>query len=211
MRLFSRIATLQGPPADTVDWATRVCAFVNQNSDLDVTLWQGLYGYPLGTVIWSAAVEGRADLLANQMALMGNDGYQTLLAEAAQYTSPQGAYDVLRNLVHGTPSDEPPPVGAAAQIVTATPAEGKLVEAMGWGVEIADMYGSISGANVALFADAYGKFGQMTWIALFDNIAGADTGEDALMASADYVSAIDGAAGLFVPASGEQRLIIRSA
>ncbi|GEM_PF-687068 len=212
MRLFSRIATLQGPPADVGAWAVEMTELVNDSTDLDISLWQGSFGYPMGTVIWSTIVEGRAQLMEGQAQLMANPAYHELGSRAAEWASPFGAQDTLRNLVHATQEPSgPPPVGSVSNVVTATPNNGKLADAMAWGVEVADLYTSITGAGVGFLADAYGTFGQMTWIAGFDTPAAADEAEDKLNASADYMAAINSAGDLFVPGSGEQRMIVRVA
>lgn len=166
----------------------------------------------MGTVIWSAIVEGRAQLMESQAQLMATPGYHELAARAGEWASPFGAHDTLRNLVHATQEPGgPPEVGSVSNVVTATPNNGKLAEAMAWGVEVADLYTSITGAGVGFLADAYGTFGQMTWLAGFDNAAAADEAEDKLNASAEYMGAINSAGDLFVAGSGEQRMIVRVA
>jgi hypothetical protein len=104
-----------------------------------------------------------------------------------------------------------PPVGSAAEIVTAAPAVGKIGEAMAWGVAMADRVAALTGSNSAFAADAYGAFGQMTWMSIYADAAAVDAAAEATMADAEYMAAIDGAGELFQPGSGQRGLITRVA
>ena len=62
MHLFSRLGVVNGGPVETLEWAVNITTRVNQAMDVDVSLWQGQFGYPLGTLAWTALVESRAQL-----------------------------------------------------------------------------------------------------------------------------------------------------
>ena len=81
MHLFSRVATLTGGPVEPVEWAVGITGKVNEIMDVEVSLWQGVFGYPLGTVAWSAMVESRAHL-AEQTAKLAADSTFLELAGA---------------------------------------------------------------------------------------------------------------------------------
>jgi hypothetical protein len=162
MPLYSRVATLTGGPVEPVEWAVDITGKVNQIMDVEVSLWQGVFGYPLGTVAWSAMVESRAQL-AEQTAKLAADSAFLDLAGAGQAFATTPFEDVLRSIVHMTREPEgSPPMGGWAEVTTATPAEGKIGEAMAWGVEIADAYTAATGTGCAFLADDYGTFGQVT-------------------------------------------------
>jgi hypothetical protein len=119
------------------------------------------YGYPLGTLAWTASSSPRA-LAAATAGLLADDGYYDLIEQAADLIDQPGE-DLLRQLVHGEPG-EPPPVGAVATVTTATALVDRMAEAVGWGVEIAQHVTSVTGTPVAVFTHAFGQMGGMTWI-----------------------------------------------
>lgn len=211
MHLFSRVATLTGGVRRPLEWATEVTAQVNSTIDLEVSLWTANFGFPVGTVSWSAMVESRQQLADETAKLMGDDDYLSMVEKGQEFaTTP--AEDHLRTVVHMTSEPEgAAPVGSAAEIITAAPAGGKIGEAMTWGVGMADRFASVTGADSAFMADAYGSFGQMTWISVFPDAAAVEAAAEATMADADYMAAVDGAGELFQPGSGQRGLVTRMA
>ena len=92
---------------------------------------------------------------------------------------------------------------SAATVITATPAEGKIASALAWGVEVTTLFSNITGTPASFFADAYGPFGQLTWMATHADLAAADAAEAALQANPDYLRSIDGAGDLLVRRKGK--------
>ena len=211
MHMFSRVGTLMGGVRRPLEWATEITEKVNSIVDLDVTMWTGSFGYPVGTVAWSAMVESRQHLADQTAKLVVDDGYLTLVEKGQEFaTTP--LEDHLRTVVHMTAEPEgPPPIGAAAEIITATAATGQIGEAMAWGVSITDKVAAITGADSVFLADAYGTFGQMTWMSVFDDAAAVEAAAEATVADPDYLTAIDGGGDLFQPGSGQRGLVTRMA
>ncbi len=212
MHLFSRVAQIHGGPRRSIDWAMRITEKVNQLMDVDVVLWNGTLGYPGPTVAWSTIVESRAHLESQMAKTAVDDAFLDLAEEGAEFTG--GTFqDSLRSIVHMTaePAGEPPPLGAWAELVSATPAEGKLAAVMGWGVEIADQYKSITGTEVAFMVDDYGTFGQVTWASIHESAEAADVANAALMADEGYLAALDASGQLFAPSSGTRGAVSRIA
>ena len=133
MLLFSRVVTLTGKPRETISWAVGITEYVNANSELDVSLWSADFGYPLGTVAWSAVVESQVALAEGTAKLLVDDGYFDQLDNGRDFATQPGQ-DFLRELVHGEPSD-PPPLGAVASITTATALVDRMADAVGWAIE----------------------------------------------------------------------------
>lgn len=211
MHVFTRVATLTGGARRPLEWATAMTEKVNGIVELDVTLWGATFGFPVGTVAWSAMTESRQQLADQTAKLMVDEGYHGLV-EKGQEFSAAPPEDHLRTIVHMTgEAGDPPPVGGQAEIITAAPAEGRIGDAMTWGVEIADRYASVTGVDAAFLADAYGTFGQMTWMSVFEDPAAVEAAAEATMADADYMAALDDAGGLFLPGSGERGLVTRLA
>ena len=95
MLLFSvHRLTLTGSPRRALPWAVEITQYVNDHGSIPATLWAGNFGYPLGTVIWSAAVESQAALEAATAPLLADPGYLDLLDAAADLITTPG-YDVL--------------------------------------------------------------------------------------------------------------------
>lgn len=209
MYQFSRLLTLSGSPRQTLPWATEVTAHVNQHSALDVTLWGGAFGHPVGTVAWSTIVESRAALAEATAGLLADDSYMDLVEAGADFVD-SPARDVLRQLVHGTPPEEPPGIGAVAATTTAIGAA-PLGDVITWGVEMAELGSTVTGANVAFLVDAYGAFGQVTWITVMADMAAADAASEAIIGNADYLAKVAEAGEMFVPGSGQQALLTRLA
>jgi hypothetical protein len=209
--LFQRTITLRGGARKPIAWAIEMNKLVNDLGGVEVGLWSSVFGFPLGTVVWSARVDSRAALAEVTGKLMANDEYHSLVKKGQKFVDAPGQ-DTLRQLVHAESlSPTPPPVGAAATVITATANPGQIAKALAWGVEITTIYSRITGSPASFFADAYGPFGQLTWITTHADIAAADAANDALQATPDYLTSIDGAGALFVPGSGMQALATRIA
>lgn len=210
MHMFSRVSTLTGGPQRPLEWALGITERVNAVMDVDVSLWGAAFGYPGGTVAWSTLVESRAHLTEQMGKLAGDTAFVSLAEQGLEFaTTPYE--DSLRTIVHMTaePDGTPPPLGAMAELITASPAAGKIGAAMAWGVEMADRYAAVTGSGVAFLADDYGTFGQASWIVIHDDAAAADAAATALMADEAYGAAVDGGGNLFVPGSATRAAVVR--
>ncbi|MET1050363.1 MAG: hypothetical protein ABWZ55_12130 [Acidimicrobiales bacterium] len=211
MHLFSRVATLTGGPIQPIEWAANITAHVNGLMGVELSLWQGQFGYPLGTVAWSAVFESRAHLAEETSKLAGDQGFLDLVGQGQEFATTPFT-DTLRTVVHSTsePGDAPP-IGAWAELTTAAPAAGQIGAARAWGVEIADRYSAVTGTPSVFLADDYGPFGQLTWLVAHADAAAADRANEAVAGDADYVAAIDGGGGRFQPGSANRSALIRLA
>jgi hypothetical protein len=188
-------------------WAFGMTEYVNAHSDLDVTLWSGTFGYPVGTLAWSSIVESQVALAESTSTLLADDGYFDLIeqAEGMITTPPQ---DILRELVFGEPSD-PPPIGAVATITTATALVDRMADAIGWGVEIAQYVAEATATPVAMLTNVFGQMGEVAWIAVQPDLAAAETARTKLAGDADYLARLAPTKDLFVPASGHIAQVTR--
>ena len=193
-----------------VEWALAMMEKANEAGDWDVTLWTGAFGFPGGTVAWNTFVESRAELTDQIAKVAGHRGFLQA-AEMGQDYATTPYVDALRAVVHHTSPAAlaRPPIGAVAEMVTGQPAPGQIQAVRVWGVEVAELYASITGVPVAFLGDAYGPLGQVTWRAVHDSPAAADTAALALDAHPDYLDAIDDAAKMFLPASVIRTAMVR--
>jgi hypothetical protein len=211
MQMFSRMMALTGNETDAMGWATKMTAYVNDHVDRPVTAWSAGFGYPVGTVVWSAWVASHADLLTAFGGLAGDKDYDAMARAGEAFTSPP--QDSMRQLIHpaAPPDSGPPPLGSVAVVTAAVVAGGKYAEAMGWGVQVAQHVTSVSGMNTSFLADMYGTFGLVTWIGVAPDMAAADAASDKINADAEYMKMLGAVGDLFVPASGHRALFTRFA
>jgi hypothetical protein len=210
MYLFTRSVTLSGSPGRTLEYALKTAEMVNDTIDLEVALWGNVFGQPVGTFSFNTMVDGRAALGAATAALAGNPAYLEQLERGQEFAGAIPTEDILRQLVHPTElAGDGAPVGSFAEAITATPAAGQIGAAMAWGVEVSNLASGITGVPVSFWADAYGPFGQMTWLIVYPDAAAVDAANDTLNSNADYIASLDGNGALFVPGSGERALYTR--
>lgn len=212
MLLFSRVVTLGGSPRRAVPWAMEITEYVNAHSDLDVSLWSCTFGYPLGTMVWSAPVESQVALASGTAKLATDDGYFDLLEKAADLVAQPGQ-DHLREFVSGgrAVGAEPPPIGAVATVTTATALVDRMADAVGWGVDIATYVEGVTGGPVSVLTNAFGQMGEITWIGVQPDLEAAESAGAKMVADASYVGRLVATKDLFVPASGHTAQVMRLA
>jgi hypothetical protein len=207
MLLFSRVVTPSASPTKVMPWAADITQYVNANSGLQVSLWSGTFGYPIGTLIWSSFVESLAALTTETSALVGQSGYLERLDAAADMVTIPGQ-DFLRQVVYGSPSD-PPPIGAVGTVTTATALVDRMVDAVGWSVEIAQYLEGVMGNSVGVLTDVYGQMGRITWISVVADAAAADAAQAKVGADPGYLGRLPATKDLFIPGSGHVGQVTR--
>ena len=211
MIIFQRLATFQGPPDEVAPWAAEITAAVNERTDLNASLWQGLFGGPVGTFAWSALVENLTVLEASLGTLANDKAYASLVAKAKDWrTAPPE--DFLLRMVHTTGGDYVrPEVGAYAEGTVAVPADGKLADAGAFGVDIADHHSKLTHSSVLFCTSEYSAFGEMRWLALYDSAAAVDAAAEVIAKDPEYAGKLDAAGGLFVAGLSRRTLARRIA
>lgn len=211
MIIFQRMVTFEGPPQDVAPWAMEITGLANDRTELDVTLWQGAFGGPIGTLVWSSLVENLTALEAATDTLAADEGYLALLARAQDWVRTPGQDSLLR-VVHVAGGDYVRPgVGGYAEVTMATPAEGKARAAGEFGVAMADYHAEVTHASALFCSSDYGPFGELRWLALYDSAAHVDEAAQAIAKDTEYQERIDDAGDLFLEGSGTQALARRIA
>ena len=211
MQIFQRIVTFEGPPVEVAMWATEITEVVNDRTHLNTSLWQGLFGGPAGTLAWSALVDNLTALEAATDILTIDPAYLGLVAKAADWTTGPPEDSLLRMIHTAGGEYVRPGVGSYSEVTTAIPAEGKLAKAGAFGVEIADMHSQLTHASVLFCSSAYGAFGEMRWLALYDSAAAVDTAAELIMKDDDYGKLLDDAGDLFIEGAARRTLARRIA
>jgi hypothetical protein len=211
MIIFQRLVTFEGPPEEVVPWALEITEAVNARTHLNTSLWQGVFGGPVGTLAWSALVDNLTALEAATDSLSGDATYLSLAAKARDWTGTPPE-DFLLRMVHTAGGDYVrPDVGAYAEGTVAVPAEGKLAKAGAFGVEIADIHSKLTHSSVLFCTSEYGAFGEMRWLALYDSAAAVDLAAEAIAKDGDYAAKVDAAGDLFVEGLARRTLARRLA
>jgi hypothetical protein len=196
MHLYSRQGLFSGPFGELMEWATNITGHASTLIDSEIALWSAGFGAPTGTLGWSLPVDGLAGVAANNEKLMADATYHDMLDQGREWAVTGSVSDSLMQLVHGQLGEQRPPIGSVATITTAT-ITGSWSDAIGWGVEVAQLVEEITGVPLYFGSSMFGQFYDVGWIAVNADAASADANMAKLIANADYVAKLDAASQLF--------------
>lgn len=209
MYLFGRTRTIESARLrDALGFVTEITEYVKEKTDLPVSAYNTAFGLDVGTITWSTVVPSHADMSEAMGTLMSDNEYLKRVEKGAQlFTGP--AVDQLRKVVdvQGT-MDEPP---AVCQVITAEVELHNLTRAIQWSVDINHYVSGVSGLPSLFLTDAYGKFGQVTWIGGAPDMRAIDDAEEKLAVDPGYVQRIEETGDLFIHGSGQRALLTRIA
>ena len=209
MQLFSRSVMLTGPFTEVNAWASDMRQYVSDKSGREIGLWSVMFGAPLGTMAYTARVEGLADLQSIGTTLLGDPDYHAKLASGREFSGGP-PIDQISTPIYGELGDVPP-VGSIAGVTTAAIANGAYAEALAWGVEIAQHVEGVTAFSFTILLDDFGPFGQVRWIGIAPDAAAEDAAARKLNADADYLGKLASAGHLFAQGSGHRSLAERVA
>lgn len=189
-----------------MEFALEATAVVNDIVDFDVSLTMGGPGYPIGTYIWGALVESRAELAAGMAKLPENSKYVELSEKGQQFQTGPGD-DRLRQVLHfaGFDPSEGVKIGTTAVSVSAEIANGQYGAAMEWGVDMTNYFSQAAGVPVGFFRSLSGNFGEVSFISLYDSPADLDRVDQLEITDDGYMERINAAAPLFAQGSSTRR------
>lgn len=202
MYLFSRVRTARSSRIrEAMAFARESRDFVNEHTDLDVSLHATMLGRPVGTLTWAALVVGRASVADTQATLMANPDYLAMAERGGELFESNGD-DFLRQIVqmNGVEPDQPPP--ACSQGWSAQIANGQYDHAMAWAIDMGDYVAGLTGIGIVTMTDSYGHFGTITWVGTLESAQHADQVNEQLVADAEWVKRLNYAEDLFIPGSG---------
>ncbi len=208
MYTTSRTAQAGNDLPGAIGFAVDIADTVENATGVPVSVWTGLYGAPMGTIVWSSQVESFATIASVGQKLEESADYLEKVAGAgASGLFITGSLENrLANVVHqaGTP-------GAIEYVstLTATTNLGRAADAMAFGVEMADFVNGLTGSAVSFAVNTFSTVGQVTWFAGYEDASAVDDAQAAIAASAEYAERASGAADLFVPGTGEMVLAQR--
>jgi hypothetical protein len=164
---------------------------------LEVVPWTGVYGLPLGTVVYSVRVETQSAIAA---AL-------TTLVDSGRTLDDGPGQDAIGELVSSAGAGES--TARFASVVLAQCAPGRIAEATAWGVDVLSHASKATGLDGLFLRGLYGPWASLVWISLAESMEEIDDSAAALAADPTYVERIDDAGPLFIPGSASQRLLRR--
>ena len=210
MHLFSRNVQFNGPASEVMAHAASLRAYVAEKSGLDVGLWSVVFGAPVGTCTYTARVDGLAGVQAMAMSLAGDAKWEALLAEGADWYMDSPS-DALASPLHGSLDGGSPPLGSVAQVTSAVVAGGAYVEAITWGVALAQHVEKVTGNPMLFLSEMSGTFGGVRWIGVSADAAGADAAGQKMVGDTTYLDMLGSIGDLFLPGSGHQSTVMRVA
>ena len=198
-----------GSPREIMAYATEITDVVNSKVATTTTLWQTMFGAPIGTLLWNTLVRSRAELGETMMTLMGDDDVHRQLERGQEFVSDKIATeDYLARFVFGQRED-PPGVGHVAEAVWAVAAGDRMADAMAWGPVIAQKVGEIGGTTPSFWTSAYGTVGRIGWMTLYPSLDALDEAQERLQTSEEYLAEVAKGMDLFVEGSGERSSAMR--
>ena len=211
MILFTRTLTVLGNPRETGGWARRMAKLVTEKTGKETAAWVGMSGAATGTYIFSAFYENMADFATATEKLMADEQYLDGVIEARQYLvgPPEDRHVEIIHTAGG--EYQRPGLGGVVQLTTATPALGKVVAAIGWGVQITELVSDIIGEPVFFGHSLAGPFGELAWIGASVDAGAWDRAQEGLNKDARYLASIDEGTPNFEGGSGRVILARRVA
>ena len=205
MLIFARQATLaNGQQLAGTTFAVEIAAQASAITGAPISVYQSVFGLPLGTILWTERLESQAEFGAQTAKLMANAAYVSAVDKAGQLFAP-GAEDLLINVV-STSLNAPKPIVITT---TATLANGKFEQSMEFGVTVQQHLAKTTGFGTTFATDVFGTYGGVRWMTGVDTMAEVDTFQQALGTDTALLALISSAAELFVPGSGRNGLLRR--
>lgn len=188
--------------------AIEMAEYVNQKTELEVSLFQSVQGEPVGTLIYAYRTESFAASLESVDALVGSDEYLKKVEKAAAY-SVGNAEDSLGKILHISGEVSGPP--AAAAVVSATLEVPQATAATSWSVELADYTANLTGVPTAVLSSNYGQYGRIAWVSYGQSVLQLEQSQEKTNTDPGFAQRLADSAGLFVPGSGTAALSRRIA
>jgi hypothetical protein len=174
-------------------------SYVNEKTDLDVSLFQVLQGAPLGTLTYAYRTDSYAASVEASDVLTGSNEYLEKVESGAGFFvgNPQ---DRLGNIIHLAGEVNGPP-GAAA-IVSARLEIHKARKAIGWSVELADYLANATGVPTAVLTSNMGEYGTISWLSYGESLKQLEEANSKTNADPGFLKQLEDSKGYFVPGSG---------
>lgn len=206
MFLFNRSVLYRGDARKIRPYTESLTHLVREVSGVPVSLWQGMLGGPMGTMIYSALVHDRAEFDGQMMAMQGDNRYLDKVAEGLEFvaTPPEDSMVAVMHTAGG--EYQRAGVGAIVLQNRSQIAGGQAAEALRWGAEMADLVSSITGAAVMFGPTTAGPFGEVAWVTTSPDMAAYASRDEMVNKDPRYLDKLGEIGELFLPGSGMRYL-----
>ena len=179
--------------------ALEMLKYVNQKTELGVSLFQVLQGAPLGTLTYAYRTESYAASVEATDALTRSDEYLKKVESGAAFFvgNPQ---DRLATFIHSAGNVSEPP--AAAAIVSARLEVNKIGAAIAWAVELSDYLNKATAVPSAVLTSNVGPYGTISWLNYGKSLAQLEKANQKTSADPGFLQRLGASGGFFVPGSG---------
>ncbi len=179
--------------------ALDILGYVNEKTDLQVSLFQVLQGAPIGTLTFAYQTESYAASVEQTDVLTGSDEYLEKIESGAGLFlgNPE---DRVANIIHLAGEVSGPP--AAAGFVSARLEVDHMTRALAWSVELADYLTNATGVPTAVMSSNIPDYGAITWLSFGESLAQLEEAESKTNADPSFLQRMEEAKGFFVPGSG---------
>ena len=178
--------------------ALELLSYVNQKTELQVSLFQVLQGAPLGTLTFAYLTESYAKSVESTEALLRSDEYLEKVESGAGYFvgNPE---DRLATVIHMAGERSGPPEAAA--IVSAQLEIEQTRKAVAWSVELADYLTNATGVPTAVLTSNVGQYGTISWLSYGDSLLQLEEADSKTNADPGFLQRLEESAGFFVKGS----------
>jgi hypothetical protein len=183
--------------------AREMTRYVNENTNLECSLYQVLQGAPLGTLTFAFRTESYAESVAATDTLIQSDEYMQKVESGAQYFV-GNAQDGLATYLHTTGEVVGAP--AAASIVTATINLTEAAAAVAWSIELADFMSKLTNVPTAVLSSNFEQYGTIAWLSLGSSLAQLEEAGDKINGDAGFAERLRKSGELFLAGTGRSAL-----
>lgn len=199
MYLFTRqIVVNPGRLRAGMAHALDMLEYINEKTDLDVSLFQVLQGAPLGTLTFAFRTESYSASVEANDGLVQSDEYLGKVEAGAEFYvgNPQ---DQLAELIHtvGEVGEAP----AAVNVVSATLEVSRAAPAISWSIDLANYTSNLSALPMAVTTSNFGQYGRIAWISYGDSLAALEAAGKKTNTDPGFIQRLGDSEGLFVPGS----------
>ncbi len=198
MYLFSRRRRIDpGHVTKAVEWSVEATVKAREITGTGIEAWMAVMSPEVGTVVWTIWAESLAELEAAGDALAGDAKFNKWAEEADDwFDGPME--DRIASMIHGA-LDPDEPQANYVTVVEAVAANGRLKEAIGSAIVIAEHATRVGGQNTGLLLNLTGAYGGLAWITGSPDIATIDAGEAALNADPTWLDVVSGVGADYAP------------
>jgi hypothetical protein len=209
MYQFSRAIRLApGDPRSALTWAQRITEKVNQISEVPFTLWSAVLSPQVGTLAWSGVFAALREVEAVQDKLNSDDGFLSLVAEGAKYTSADGATDRLVRTLHLAGQIDPGHL-EYVQAVSLTPVPGHTARAVAFAIDIAERTNEAIGCASSVGRVLTGPQMRLQLATYCSSIDQVEQGEKALLDDPEFMARVDSEGAEVIMAGGVEVMVVR--